>query len=251
MVTAEGLRVCDAVMGYRKGSHNRVVLRNVSFLCGAGTMTGVVGLNGSGKSSLLKSVSGLIPLLGGSVEIAGRPLHQLNALEVAQQVSVVLTEKISGFNLDVFSAVAAGQLPYTNAFHRIEPKHEQVINDSLALTGMADAASVPLEELSDGMFQKTMIARALAQQTRVMLLDEPLAYLDYGSRHELLIMLRRLCAEQGKCILLTTHDLDLMIKYCDRVIIVSDGGATSCVISEALNHPSFVRIGGGFLPGNN
>jgi iron complex transport system ATP-binding protein len=234
-------------MGYRNGNAVTQVLGEVSFSCQSGELIGVAGLNGSGKSTLLKSVAGLVPLLSGSIELEGQPLNEMPLNEVAKKVSVVLTDKISGFNMTTFDAVAAGQLPYTNAFHSLEPRHLEVIEQVIDVTGLRPYRNRLLSELSDGLYQKTMIARALAQKTSVILLDEPNAYLDYGSKHALFILLKRLCNDERKCVLLSTHDLDLIIKYCDKVLLVAGGKAELVSVEEVKQHRSFIEIGGGYI----
>jgi iron complex transport system ATP-binding protein len=247
MVKEAAIAVKSGRMGYGTGTVQRHVLADVEFQCGNGRLVAVVGMNGSGKSTLLRSLSGLLPMLGGQVLLYGRDLGYLSIRERAMAAAVVLTERPAGFNLRVWDVVATGQMPYTNAFHRLEERHVSAIQRALERSGAHAYPHVPIGELSDGMFQKTMIARALAQETNLILLDEPLAFLDYRSRHELLILLRTLCREEGKCILFTTHDLDLVRRYCDDALIVANGGVISCPVAALENEPLFREIGGGFL----
>jgi iron complex transport system ATP-binding protein len=154
---------------------------------------------------------------------------------------------VGGFNLTAYDAVAAGQMPYTDSFHRLMPQHISVIRKAIISMRLNGHEHKQLHELSDGLFQKTMIAKALAQQTPIMLLDEPSAFLDYASRHELFILLKKLCDDEKKCILVSAHDLDLVLKYCSSVIIFTENKAELISVTEALNHPAFVRLGGGYI----
>lgn len=229
-------------LGY--GGTELLQLNNLRFE--AGDFVAVVGLNGSGKSTLLKSVCGLLPVMRGGVEINGLPLNELPLAELARLVAIVLTEKIQGFNLTAFDAVAAGQMPYTNAFHQLEEKHLLLIREAMAAAGIAAHAHKPLQELSDGLFQKTMIAKALAQQTPCVLLDEPTAFLDFASKHDLFLLLKKL-SQEGKCVLVSTHDLDLVKKYCAEVLVVANGGAQLMDVAQALHDADFKTLGGGYI----
>ena len=125
-------------------------------------------------------------------------------------------------------------MPYTNAFIKLKKKTWKLLTRQLPLCKLETHRHKALHELSDGLFQKTMIARALAQQTPLMLLDEPTAFLDYASRHELFILLKNLAEQQNKCILVSTHDLDLVLKYCDTIVVVHNGQAEFCRLMRRL-----------------
>jgi len=174
-------------------------------------------------------------------------LRDISLTELAKRISIVLTEKISGFNLTAYDAVTAGQMPYTNAFHQLTEENRRIVDAAIDTCGIKQHAHKLLNELSDGLFQKTMIAKALAQQTPVMMLDEPSAFLDYASKHDLFLLLKRLAGQDNKCILVSSHDLDLLLKYCNRLLVVSGGKAEMIAVSEARQHAAFKEIGGGFI----
>lgn len=247
MVKEACIHIQQADFGYigEKGPVNLLQDFSASFY--PGERIGLVGLNGVGKSTFIRTLAGLQPLLSGRITIGKQTLGESSALDLAKQMALVLTERPVGFNLTVFDVVASGQMPYTNAFHRLEAEHLDVIRKAIALIGIEPFQHKELAELSDGMFQKTLIAKALAQQTPILLLDEPSAFLDYGSKHELFLLLKQLSLEQQKCILVSSHDLDLLIKYCDKLLVLTQHSAELILVSEAMHHEGFKAIGGKFL----
>ena len=234
-------------LGYKKPGVVLNVLNDIHLEFHSGDFVGVVGLNGTGKSTLLKTMCGLLPPLSGEVLIDGVTLSKLPLIELAKKVAIVLTEKIRGFNLTAYDAVAAGQMPYTDSFNRLGTTHMEVIEKAIVASGIKNHKHKLLNELSDGLFQKTMIAKALAQQTPFILLDEPTAFLDYASKHDLFILLKQLCDTEDKCALVSCHDLDLLLKYCDRLLVLADGNAELIAVSEALQNKNFMAIAGGYL----
>lgn len=241
------IKINDADFGYKKQHHVTEVLKNISLECCPGDFIGIAGLNGSGKSTLLRTLSGLQPLLAGEIIIDGHSLSSTPHRVLAKLVSIVLTEKISGFNLTAFDAVATGQFPYTNLFNKLEDAHLRIITGAIDACGIAPYIHKSLSELSDGLFQKTMIAKSLAQQTPVMLLDEPSAFLDYASKHDLFKMLKQLAEEEKKCILVSSHDLDLALKYCNKILLVKNSAIEMTDPANARGHKIFTELSGGYL----
>ncbi len=241
------LHIRNVELGYQEGKKRSLILKINQLEFNAGDFIGVVGLNGSGKSTVLKSISGEIPSLSGEVFIEGKPLQNYDLHELSKTMAIVLTEKIQGFNLTVFDLVASGQVPYTNLFHQLEEKHLQVIEETMTQCGISEIANVPLKALSDGNFQKALIAKALAQQTQILVLDEPGAYLDFGSKHRLFEDLKELSEKQQKCILVSSHDLQLVAKYCNKVLLIYESKAELCSVHDAIKHPAFLAIGGNYL----
>ena len=241
------VKVISAAVGYSKGVVKMPVLNNLNLEFYPGDFVGIVGLNGTGKSTLLKSLCGLLPLLKGEIFLGQEHLVSLPAEELARRVSIVLTQRIGGFNLTVQDVVASGQMPYTDAFHRLRPENIKVIRDAIDRCGLSEYIFRQVTELSDGLFQKTVIAKALAQQTPLLLLDEPSAYLDYASKHALFILLRELSSKEKKCVLVSSHDLDILLKYCSKLLIISEKGIEFIKVQDALHTESFRQIGGGFI----
>ena len=143
--------------------------------------------------------------------------------------------------------MASGQLPNTNIFNKLENHHLKIIEEAIEICGLKSHQHKLLSELSDGLFQKTMIAKCVAQQTPIMLLDEPSAFLDYASKHELFLLLQKFTTQQQKCILVSSHDLDLVLKYCKKLLVVNNNSAELISTSEALHHPVFKQISGGYI----
>ena len=239
------ITISDATLGYRKNSQNVEVLKNINLDFSTTDFIGIVGLNGTGKSTLLKTLCGLLAPLGGNISINNKNYNQLSTLELAKQISAVLTEKISGFNLTCYDAVATGQLPYTNLFNTLTIQNRDAINNAIEICGLKNHQHKLLNELSDGLFQKTMIAKCVAQQTPIMLLDEPSAFLDYASKHELFLLLQKFTTQQQKCILVSSHDLDMVLKYCTKLLLVSNNSAQLISVSDALQNPVFKELSGG------
>ncbi len=245
--TETGIKISDALTGYRKGKRDHKLVRIEDLEFKAGELVTIAGANGAGKSTLIRSICGLLPLLEGHIFINKKDVALMSPAELATQIAVVLTHKVGGFNLKVKDAVAAGQMPYTNAFHRLENVHNEAVKQAMILCNIKDVADTLLDELSDGMFQKTMIARALAQQTRILLLDEPSAFLDYSSKHQLFVLLKELAHNQGKCVLISSHELDLALKYSDRMLLMGAGTVQLLDPDAAREDQLFKEMSGGFL----
>ncbi|MCE3259195.1 MAG: putative iron(III) transporter, ATP-binding protein [Bacteroidetes bacterium] len=245
------MRTCIEIknghFGYRKKNRAIEILKGVDLAANAGDFIGIAGLNGSGKSTLLRSICGLLPVLEGEVQIEGTKIGTIAQTELAKKIAIVLTEKITGFNLTSFDAVSAGQMPYTNIFNKLEDRHLAIIHSAIEACGLKEHHHKLLSELSDGLFQKTMIAKAIAQQTPIMLLDEPSAYLDFASKHELFRLLQDLALKQKKCVMVSTHDLDLILKYCNKLLLVKNSTIEMIDVNAARGHKVFEELSGGYL----
>ena len=204
------------VIGYaQKGKKQNIVHDSLQLQLFAGELTSLLGLNGAGKSTLLRTLCGFQPSLRGEIFIQGRLLSDYSHAELSRMIGVVLTEKTNAGGITVRELVALGRHPYTGFFGRLKTIDKQVVADSLEAVGMTDKASRYVSELSDGERQKTMIAKVLAQECPIILLDEPTAFLDVTSRIETMSLLHRIAVGQKKAILLSTHDLDLAIQMSD------------------------------------
>lgn len=210
------------------GYNNKVIAARISTTIRSGQLTALLGTNGVGKSTFLRTVAALQPALKGSIvfqndkngeRLAGR----LSKGEMARLVSVVLTERPDIQHFSVRDMVGMGRLPYTGFFGTLNANDRQIVAEALSVTGLDDFADRQFDALSDGERQKVMIAKALAQQTPVILLDEPTAFLDYPSKVEMMKMLRRLANDMDKTVLLSTHDLELASHYADRLLVLRHG----------------------------
>lgn len=186
-----------------------------SFVC-------LTGRNGTGKSTLLKTLAGIISPLSGSIELEDRLLSDYKPSELARKVGLVLTRVPELPNTTLRELVAYGRLPYASWLGRFSDNDYQAADRAIGIMGIGHLAQRLVSQLSDGEGQKTMIARALAQGTDYLLLDEPAAFLDYESRQELMITLKKLATEQQKAILLSSHDQDLVRHYADIVWNITD-----------------------------
>ena len=211
------IRFQDLTLGY--GS--RILIDKLSTRVKPGELTALVGRNGTGKSTLLRAIAGLGEILSGDIILADKPINELSTAERASTISFVTTDKVRIANLHCRDVVALGRAPYTNWIGRMQKQDEEIVMRSMELVGMSDYADKTMDRMSDGECQRIMIARALAQQTPIILLDEPTAFLDMPNRYELCTLLRRLAHEEQKCILFSTHELDIALALCDSIALIS------------------------------
>ncbi|MDE5554869.1 MAG: ABC transporter ATP-binding protein [Muribaculaceae bacterium] len=212
----------NLTIGYqaRKHSEPKRVLSNLNLTLPRASLTLLIGANGSGKSTLLRTLSGAQPAITGSVSINGRAIAQLSLRERAKLLALVYTDRTGGGGLTVRELVALGRQPYTGFIGRLSTEDKAAVDTALHAVGIAHKADSYTATLSDGERQKAMIARALAQQTPLIILDEPTAFLDIASRLEVMQLLAQLVRRENKTILLSTHDLASAISVADRLWVV-------------------------------
>lgn len=209
-------------IGYRSKRKQTSAFKGLNASFQSGSLIGLIGDNGVGKSTLLKTLTGYLKPLHGSVLIQGENLESLSFEKKATLISIVTTEKIGGFNLTVYDVVALGRTPYLSMFGKLMPDDIAVIERSLERLGLASLKDTLMEELSDGQRQKVMIAKSLAQETPIILLDEPTAFLDYTSKHKLFEDLKVVSLEEKKLIIVSSHDIDLMQKYMTKALYLKE-----------------------------
>jgi iron complex transport system ATP-binding protein len=212
----------DLVAGYRHGRRTVRVVDSASLRAPTGQLTAVIGRNGSGKSTLLRTLVGSQPPLAGAVFLGGVDLRRLDRLERARTVAVVLTDRIEPGLLTVGEMVFLGRHPHTGWRGTVTANDARIAHDAARRIGVDDLWGQPFAELSDGQRQRVLVARALAQQPTVLVLDEPTAFLDISGRIELSLLIAGL-AHDGIAVIVATHDLDLALSHADRVWLV-DGG---------------------------
>lgn len=217
-----------------KGGKRKVVHDALNLRLYPGEVTCLLGLNGAGKSTLLRTLCGFQPPLGGEIRMAGKPLADYSQANFSLTVGVVLTEKTNAGGITVYELVSLGRHPYTGFFGQLKKHDREIIEQSLHAAGIAHKAHNYVSELSDGERQKAMIAKALAQQCPIILLDEPTAFLDVTSRIGTMVLLHKLAVEQQKAILLSTHDLDLAIQMGDCLWLQEKGRPMACGTPEDL-----------------
>ena len=224
------LEMHNIVAGYRRGHKRLPVLSGVNISLPPSRVAVMVGRNGSGKSTLLRTIAGVQPPLGGTVNICGHDIRRMNVRETARHIAMVFsgnTEATGAGALTVAEVVALGRHPHTGITGRLHANDRQIIAEALDAVSMADKSDVPLADLSDGLRQKAMIARALAQQTPLIIMDEPTAFLDVPSRLSLMALATSLAHQGGRTILLSTHDIaPAMAAGADSIIIVDNATAT-------------------------
>ena len=179
-----------------------------------------MGANGIGKSTLLRTLIKVQPALSGTISLNNKDLQTTSTLDLAKQLSIVLTESLTSKNLTVFELVALGRHPYTNWIGNLTDEDNAIVNESLAQVNIIELKDKRCYELSDGQLQKVMIARALAQDTDVIVLDEPTTHLDMYHKAYILKLLKKLTEETGKTILFSSHEIDLAIQLCDTMIVM-------------------------------
>jgi iron complex transport system ATP-binding protein len=222
-------------IGYlHKGKVRKVVHESLDLQLYPGQLTCLLGLNGAGKSTLLRTVCGFQPAVKGEVRLQGNLLSKYSAGDISRIIGVVLTEKTNAGGITVYELVSLGRHPYTGFFGRLSGQDKEIVAASIAAVGISHKSDNYVSELSDGERQKAMIAKALAQQCPVIVLDEPTAFLDVASRIGTMVLLRRLAVEQHKAILLSTHDLDLAIRMSDCLWLQERSRPVVCGTPEDL-----------------
>ena len=212
-------------IGYSTKDGRRTVAEGISASVPDGKLTCLIGPNGVGKSTLLRTLAAFQPKLGGSIYIKGKEISEYTNKDLARLVSVVLTGKPEVMNMTVREIVGLGRTPYTGFWGTLRDDDKDVVEDSMRQVGICHLADRTTGTLSDGERQKMMIAKALAQQTPAIILDEPTAFLDYPSKVDTMQLLMRLSRETGKTIFMSTHDLELVLQTADMLwLMTRDNG---------------------------
>lgn len=232
------------------GYGDRAVLSNINQTLRAGQMACLLGANGVGKSTLLRTLAGFLPPLSGQVLLQGRDLLSLSLSQRSRAVSVVLTERVDVPYMRVEDLVGMGRSPYTDFFGTLSKEDKTIIGEAMEMVGITDLAGRTIDTLSDGERQKALLAKALAQQTPVILLDEPTAFLDFHAKVSTLRLMLRLAHETNKAILLSTHDVGMALHLSDALWIVQDGQistGTTASLTESGALQSFLHGEDAFL----
>ena len=214
----ETLRLENLSIGYAERRKTvRTVMSGLNASLYSGQLTCLLGANGVGKSTLLRTLSSFQPPLSGDILLKGRPLSAYSTHQLSMLISIVLTGKPRVRNMTVAEMVGLGRSPYTDFWGRLSAEDKEVVEKALALTGITALKDRLVQTLSDGEKQKMMISKALAQQTPVIFLDEPTAFLDFPSKVEMLLLLRRLAHEMNKTIFVSTHDFEVVLQVADTL----------------------------------
>ncbi|MBF1425383.1 MAG: ABC transporter ATP-binding protein [Prevotella histicola] len=219
-------------VGYKVG---HAVVSDINLTLQSGKLASLIGANGVGKSTLLKTLTGFLPKLEGSLLLDGKDISEFSQRALARQISIVLTQKPDVQNLTVEEIVGLGRSPYTGFFGKLHANDQQIVDESIIAVGIEKLKNRMIQTLSDGERQKVMIAKALAQQTPIIFLDEPTAFLDFSSKVETFQLLQRMAHEMGKLVLLSTHDLELAVRFSDTLLQVNGDGLRT-VSNEEVTH---------------
>ena len=222
------------------GSRKLIEHASAHFECGR--MTALLGRNGTGKSTLLRAIASLGEVQGGAIEIGGRVLSELSNADLARMVAFVNTERVSVEAMTAYDLVAVGRSPYTDWSGRLRSSDHEAIERSIRIAGVEQLADRYVDTLSDGECQRVMIAKALAQDTPAILLDEPTSYLDMPNRYELCTLLGRLAHDEGKCVLFSTHELDLALTLSDNIALVDTPQLLYMPTGEMIASGSIERL---------
>lgn len=225
-------------IGYHHKNNTKIVLENLNLQLNQGRLISLVGINGVGKSTLLRTLAGTQPALSGTIHLHQEILSNYSKEDLSKEISVVFTEKISQPHLKVRELVSLGRIPYTNWIGILSPTDWAIVDEALYLTEIEHLKDVAIGSLSDGQMQKVLIARAISQDTPIIILDEPSTHLDLYHKISLFRLLKKLCVEKGKSILFSTHDMDLALQISDEIIALTHNyaiqGATQTLIDQAV-----------------
>lgn len=215
----EVLRTNDLLIGYG----NKAILPPINITLKEGDLVALIGPNGAGKSTLFKTLTAHIKQIEGNIELMGKDLSNYSSKEKARLIGLVLTSRPDDMFLTVYDVVASGRSPYTNYFGKIKKEDEIIIHESLEIVGINNLKNRYFETLSDGEKQKVMIAKTIAQNTPIIFMDEPTAFIDYPSKIELFSLMKMLTKERNKTIIFSSHDLELLLRYTDDLWLLSKG----------------------------
>jgi len=226
------LSTSDLSIGYLTKKEKIVIASHLNLNLKTGKLISLVGANGIGKSTLLRTLCGIQKPLSGKTILNQKDILAYDSIGLSQNLSLVLTEKLPANNLSVFELIALGRQPYTNWIGKLSTDDFNKINEAIQLTQIDHLKDKKIYEISDGQFQKVLIARALAQDTPLIILDEPTTHLDLLHKVAVFKLLKKLSQETNKCILFSTHDVDLAIQLSDEMIVMTND---NCYQDEPCN----------------
>jgi iron complex transport system ATP-binding protein len=211
-------------IGFVSGKNRQILLPPLNGAAREGELVAVIGKNGVGKSTLLRTIAGLQAMINGELSVDGKNIKEYSRIHLSEKVGYISTEIVKVSNMRVFDLVSLGRYPYTNWIGRISNSDFAMITESLEKTGMRDFSDRPVNELSDGERQRAMIAMVLAQDAGIMVMDEPTAFLDISSKFEIIHLMRELTAGKNKTIIFSTHDLSIALSQSDKVWVLKENG---------------------------
>ena len=248
------LQTRNLAIGYHSRKNKNPVASNLNLSLQTGKLTCLIGLNGVGKSTLLRTLAGLQNASAGEIWIDNKEIHSIPREETAKQISVVLTENNHPGDLVVRQVIELGRLPYTNWLGTLSKEDQQIVSHAAEQMKITTLLKRSFYELSDGERQKVFIARALAQEPHIMMLDEPTAFLDWPNRVDLLTLLQQIAKEDNKAVLISSHDLELALKIADELWLMNNdkeiiSGTGAALYNQGLLEKTFSSSHAKFLSG--
>ncbi|WP_346881515.1 ABC transporter ATP-binding protein [uncultured Algibacter sp.] len=216
------LKTSNLAIGYASKKEDTIIASNINIELNQGELVGLIGANGVGKSTLLRTLTKVQDALHGNIFINNHNISDLSALHLSKVMSLVLTETMASKNLSVYELILLGRQPYTNWIGSFSKQDIEIANKAIQQVKITDLKEKKCFELSDGQLQKAMIARALAQDTDLIILDEPTTHLDMYHKAYILKLLQKLAKDTHKTILFSSHEIDLAIQLCDKLIVMTD-----------------------------
>ena len=226
------------------GYGNYIIQQNLNLWAESGNLICLIGINGSGKSTLLRTLGGLQKPLKGTVSIQGKNISKLSHHERSLLFSFVLTDTVDETNMTVYDLVSLGRFPHTNWVGSLSENDKRIITTSIAQVNMTSKMSSYLHEISDGEKQRAIIAKALAQDTPFVLLDEPTAHLDLPNRIEIMLLLKKLSVNTHKTFILSTHELDLAMQMADIIWLIHPQGIETGIPEDLMSSGKLQQIFG-------
>lgn len=236
------LKIKNLNIGYKSKKQETVVAKGISFEVLQGELTAIVGINGIGKSTLLRTIGAVQQKLSGEIFINDIELSTYTSLNLASKISLVLTEALATKNLTVLELIALGRQPYTNWLGTLTQKDKEKTKEAINLVEIENLQHKRCYELSDGQLQRVLIARALAQDTPIMLLDEPTTHLDLYHKVQLLKLLKNIAHKTHKTILFTTHEIEVAIQICDKMLILNKENSAFGQPCELIRNQYFEKL---------
>lgn len=233
------IETVELLIGYQTKKEAIVIARDIQFSIQEGELVAIVGSNGIGKSTLLRTLAKIQPALSGTIQINGKPLHDFKDLELAKVISLVLTDPIASKNMTVSEIIALGRQPYTNWMGTLSANDIAKVKEIIGMVELEEIAHKKCFEISDGQLQRAMIARALAQDTEIILLDEPTTHLDLHHKVQILKLLQKIAKETHKTILFTSHEIELSIQLCDKMLLMNTGNYSFGMPEELIKLGAF------------
>jgi len=240
--TSHIIKTTNLSIGYQSKKNTTYVAKDINLTLDKGVLVCILGKNGIGKSTLLRTLTNVQPKLSGEIILNGKPLETISNAELAKKMSLVLTERIPESNLTVYELIALGRQPYTNWIGALTKEDLNFIEVAIQQTNIKDIVYKKHYELSDGQLQKVMIARALVQNTEIITLDEPTAHLDLHNKIEIFQLLKKLSQDLHKTILISTHEIHLALQLADELWLMNDNDILTGKTEELIANESVAKL---------